>query len=91
VIGDERHQALQELSPREGVEAGYGFVEDEQLGSFRDGQRQRELGALSAGEPPGLLIWVEAELGDPVIGQLLIPAGVVWAPKRRWSAMDSPV
>jgi hypothetical protein len=58
------------------VEAGHGFVEDEQVRSFRDGQGQRELGALSAGKLPGLLGPVEAESGDPVIGQLPIPTGI---------------
>jgi len=76
VFGDIRHQALQELPPGEGVEAGDRFVEDEQVGSFRNGQGQRELRALSAGELPGLLGRVEAELGDPVVGKLLIPTGV---------------
>jgi hypothetical protein len=48
VLGDEDHQALQELPPRQGVEAGHGFVEDEQVRSLRDGQGQRQLGALAA-------------------------------------------
>ena len=62
VVGDERHQALQELAPGERVEAGHRLVEDQQLGPFRDGQGQRELGALPAGELPGLLRRVQAEL-----------------------------
>jgi hypothetical protein len=76
VFGDEFHQALQELPPGQGVEAGHGFIQDEQIRSFRDGQGQRELGALPAGQFPGLLGRVEAESGDPVVGQLPIPAGV---------------
>ncbi len=76
MFGDVRHQALQELPPGERVEAGHGLVEDEQLRSLRDGEGQRKLGALPAGQLPGLLGRVEAEFGDPVIGNLLIPAGV---------------
>ena len=61
VLGDRLHQVLQELSPRERVEAGDRFVEDQQLGALGDAQRQGELGALAARQLPGPLREVQAE------------------------------
>ena len=65
VLGDGLHQVLEELAPGQRVEAGDRLVEDEQLGPLGDGQGQRELRALAAGELAGLLLRVEAELVDP--------------------------
>ena len=67
---------LQKLPPGERVEAGHRFVEDEQLGPFRDRQRERELGPLAAGELAGPLARIEAELADAALGQLVVPARV---------------
>ena len=54
-VGDDLHQVLEELASGEGIEARDGLVEDEELGPFRDGQRERELRALTARERSGPL------------------------------------
>ena len=55
VLGDDLHQASEEVAPRERVEARDRLVQDQQLGPLRDRQRQRELGSLPTGELPGPL------------------------------------
>ena len=55
VLGDDLHQAAQEVAPGDRVEARDRLVEDQQLGPLRDRQRQRQLGSLAAGELPGPL------------------------------------
>ena len=74
VLGDELHQALQELAPGQRVQAGDGFVQDEQLGPLGDGQGQGELGALAAGQLPGPLAGIQAEPLDPAAGQVRRPS-----------------
>jgi hypothetical protein len=55
VLGGGLDQVLQEVPAGERVEAGDGFIEDQQLGPLGDGQGQSELGALPPGQLPGLL------------------------------------
>ena len=76
VLGDGLHQVLQELAPRQRVEAGDRLVEDQQLGPLGDGQGEGELGALAAGQLAGPLAGIEAEPLDPAAGQLVVPARV---------------
>ena len=76
VLGDDLHEALEELAPGERVEARHRLVEEEELGSLRDGQRERELGPLATRQRSRLLAWVEAELIDPALGQLAVPVRV---------------
>ena len=76
VLGDRLHQHLQELASGQRVEAGDRLVEDQQLGSLREPEGQRELGALAAGELAGLLARVEAEAVDPATGGGVVPARV---------------
>jgi hypothetical protein len=52
VLGDGLHRVLQELPPRERVEAGDRFVEDQQLRALGDAQREGQLGALAARQLP---------------------------------------
>jgi hypothetical protein len=73
VGGDDFHQALEELSGRQRVEAGDRFVQQEQLGSFGHGERERELGLLSAGEGAGALPRIESELRDALAGERVVP------------------
>jgi len=68
MLGHRRHQQLQELSPGQRVETGHRLVQDEQLGSFRDGQGQGQLGALATGQLSGALVGIEAELADAAPG-----------------------
>ena len=65
LLGDDLHEALQELAPGERVKAGHRLVEEEELGPFRDRHGQGELGPLAAGQRPGPLARVEAEPRDP--------------------------
>ena len=44
------HDGVEELPARERVETCHRLIEDEELGSFGDRQRQRDLGPLTAGE-----------------------------------------
>ena len=45
-------------------------------GRFANGQGQRELCPLASRERSRLLAWVEAELIDPALGELLVPVRV---------------
>ena len=76
VLGDGLHQALQELPPGQRVQARDRLVEQQQLGPLGDRQGEGELGSLAAGQRPGPLPRVEAELPDPALGQLAVPARV---------------
>ncbi len=76
MLRDCLHQVLEELSAGEWVERRHGFVEQQQLGSLGDSERERELGALSTGEPAGALVGIESEPGHPGGGQVGIPPGV---------------
>ena len=76
MLGCELHQGLEELAPCERVEARDGLVEHEQLGPLCDRERQRELGALPAGERAGALRAVETEPRDPSLCERRIPARV---------------
>ena len=73
LLGDDLHQALQELPAGERVQAGHRLVEQEQLGPFGDGQGEGQLGPLAAGQRPGPLARVEAEPLDPAAGQVAVP------------------
>jgi hypothetical protein len=68
--------ALQERAAGEGVEGGDRLVEDQQLRPFRGRHGQGELGALAAGQPPGLLRRVQADLVDAPPRQLAVPGRV---------------
>lgn len=76
MLGDGLHQVLQELTPGQRVERGDGLVEDQQLGAFRDAERQCELGALTAGQLARALLRVQAEALDPCQGERIVPARV---------------
>lgn len=52
---------IEQLATRDGVEAGRGFVEHEQVGPAREGQAQRELDLGAAGERLGALVDRDAE------------------------------
>ena len=74
VLGDDLHQRLQELAPRERVEARDRLVQHQQLGPLRHRQRQRELGPLTAGQRAGPLPRVEPELARSGCGELARPS-----------------
>ncbi len=76
LLGDGLHKVPQELPPCEGVQAGDRLVEQEQLGPLGGRQGEGELGALAAGQRPGPLPEVKAELADAALGELVVPAGV---------------
>ena len=78
------HQALQELAPGQRVEAGHRLVEEQQLGLLGEGEGQRQLGALAAGQLARPLALGPGPDGS--IRSLAIAAsqpGFRWAPKRR--------
>lgn len=76
VLRDRLHEILQELAAGERVERGDGLVEEQQLRPLGQAQREGELGALAARQLAGPLPGVQAEAGDPVAGQGVVPAGV---------------
>ena len=76
MLGDDLHQALQELAPGERVKAGHRLIEEDDLGPFRDRHGEGELGSRAAGQRPAALARVEAEPRDPVLGQVAVPAWV---------------
>ena len=76
LLGDGLHQVLQELPPGQRVKAGHRLVQDQQLGTLGDGQGQRELGPLPAGQGAGLLAGIQVKPVDPVARQLCVPARV---------------
>ena len=86
MVGDRLHQVAEEIPPGQGVQAGHGLVEEEQLRSLGERDGQRELGALPAGERSRLLLAVQAELVDPPLSELASQPGFSLAPMVRWSA-----
>ena len=76
VLGDELHQILEELAAGQRVEARYGFVEQEQLWAFADGDGQGDLGALAPRELAGALAEREAEAFDASRSKVTIPLRV---------------
>src|SRR6185437_4676461 len=70
------HQRLEELPAGQRVEAGDRLVEYQYFRALGNGQRERELRALTAGELACLLGWVEPDPGDPVLGYPGVPAWV---------------
>ena len=74
MLGDGLHEVPQELPPGQGVEAGDRLVEQQQLGPLGDRQGEGELGPLAAGQRPGPLPEVEAELADAAVGELGRPS-----------------
>ena len=74
--GHHLHEHLQELPPREGIQAGDRLVEEKEFRSLRDRERQRELGPLTAGERAGPLTRIEIQVDDPVLGELVVPVRI---------------
>jgi len=81
----ELHQVLEELTTSEGIEAGDRLVEQEELRALADGEREGQLRSLAARQRPGLLLPVQPEPGDALLGH----EGFSLAPISRWSAMLS--
>ena len=71
-FGDRAHEDLQELMSGQRVEAGHRLVEDEQVRPLRQGQGQRHLGLLPAGERTGSAVERDAQLRQPAFGQPLV-------------------
>src|SRR5258705_11731563 len=76
VLDRRRHEALQELAPRERVEARNGLIKDQELWPLSDGQRQGKLGALPAGQLARLLPRVEAQGFNPTPCEGRVPARI---------------
>ncbi|GAB3802384.1 hypothetical protein GCM10027605_21760 [Micromonospora zhanjiangensis] len=72
-VGDAAHQRLEELASGQRVQAGDRLVEQQQPGPLGQGERQRHLGALPAGQLADRLVRRDAELGQPVAGQRVVP------------------
>ena len=59
--------------PGQRIEARDRLVEDEQLGSFRDREGERQLGVLAARQLAGALLAIKAELVDAALGDGGVP------------------
>lgn len=68
-LGDNRHEVLKELAPREGVEARHRFVQDEQFRSLCNREREGELRTLATRQCAGLLARVKTETVDSLFGR----------------------
>ena len=75
-LGNDLHHRVQELPPSKRIERGDGLVEEQELRSLRERQRERDLGLLSDGELPDLLIQRKAQPLDPLQRDALVPARV---------------
>jgi hypothetical protein len=75
-VGHRRHEGLQELPTRQGVEAGDRLVEQQQLGSLGQRQGERDLGALAARQRADGPVAGDPELGEPVVGEGVVESRV---------------
>jgi hypothetical protein len=76
VFGHAGHQGRHDVLPGERIQAGQRFVEQQQPRTARDGQRQRELCLLAAGQPARLAAQGDAKGGQAGPGELTVPSGV---------------
>ena len=67
-------QDVEELAPRERVEARQRLVEDEDRGVGPERQRQHHLRLLPAGQRPGVLVERDVELVEPALGERSVEA-----------------
>ena len=91
LLGDGLHQDLEELAPRERVEARDRLVEDEQLGALGQPEgrgRAGRAGRRTAARPAGRGRGRAARSRDRA--RASSQRGLRWAPSRRWSATLSP-
>src|SRR5262249_49843779 len=70
------HQRLQELAPGEGIERGEWFVEHHDGGSLRQGEDERYLRLLAAGEFAGAFVEGDTEPREALFGPVVVPTGV---------------
>ena len=59
------HHRLEEFAARKRIERRNGLIEDQQLGTLRQGERERDLSLLSAGELSDLLSERKVEPLEP--------------------------
>ena len=76
VLGHLFHDGGEELATGQGVEVGYRFVQQQQLGPLAQGDGQRHLGLLTPRESPYPLVERDTKSSEAVGGQRLIPSGV---------------
>ena len=81
VIGDHLHECSEELAPGKRIQSGHGFVEEEKLGSLGDRHREGELRPLATGEGARPLVRIEIETGDPLPGEVVVPARIHLRPE----------
>ena len=72
--GDRPGHRVQEVAAGQRVQVRGRLVENQQFRPPGDGERERELGPLAAGQPPGPLPGVQAGLIHPAPGQAGVPA-----------------
>ena len=65
-LGHGLHHRLEEFATRERVERRNRLIEDEQLRALRQGERERDLSLLPAGELADLLSERKVELLEPL-------------------------
>src|SRR5665213_1216792 len=90
VFRDALHQMLQKLVPSEGIEARYWFIEDQQLGSFREREGECQLRALASGQLPRALLGVEAKLVDAALRRGRVEARIQPAAQLQMLADRKP-
>ena len=70
------HQFDEHLVARDGVEAGGGFIEQQQPRPAREHQQQRRLRALAMGEVPDLLLGAQVEALQQGLSVRCVPARI---------------
>jgi len=75
-VGHRGHQPTHDLVPCQRVQVGERLVQHQQLRPLGEGEGQRDLRLLAAGEPADLAVQRDPELREPGTGQLVVPPGV---------------
>jgi hypothetical protein len=82
LLGDPAHERLQELAPGERVQARHRLVQQQQVRPLGEGERERDLRSLAAGQPADAAVQRDAQVAQPVAGQHGVPSPVQPAAHR---------
>lgn len=75
-ICDGPHDGAKDVSPHDGIEAGGGFIQQEELGAVRESCDETGLGSLSSGKGFDFLRWAQIQALDKVVREGVVPLWV---------------
>ena len=90
VVGHRRHHRGHEVVPGQRIERRGRLVEHQQPRVPGQGEAERQLGLLSTGQLPGLVLAADAQIGQPLGGQggskltLRLRVRCTMSPTDRW-------